>query len=252
MHLHLHLHLRQTMIAFGPVYSYWLFSFKRYNSALKNIKTNRRNGFETTFMRQFIEDTSINTNTNNNNNNNTTYLSHSFSISKCLETSQNLSMTICGNKPLPSSVLPFKTRPLSFMLKHEYDCLLEYYQVAYKNPQISGYKDVIDDSPFVNDWIEMVRSIDLLGQNYKGCISTNDRGSYIQAYFTERAGSEHAYVGEIQYFFVHKFRPTVSFLTHRDPHSSQNVFAFVKWFKPTSEKTRESEGVELLHNELYK
>ncbi|OAD67614.1 hypothetical protein PHYBLDRAFT_173946 [Phycomyces blakesleeanus NRRL 1555(-)] len=273
--MHLHLHLCQTMIDFGPVYGYWLFSFERYNSVLKNIKTNRRNGFELTFMRQYIEESwkgdfvhqllkpmhalacfeifdKFTTNNNNTNTNTNTYLSHSFSISEYLEASQNLSMIICGNEPLPLSALPLKTRPLSFMPKHEYDCLVGYYQAAYKNPQISGCKDVIDDSPFINDWIEMVKSIDLLGQSYKGCIGTNGRGSYIQAYFTERTGSEHAYVGEIQYLFVHNFRPTVSSLTYRNPHSSQHVCAFVKWFKSTSDKTRELEGVELLQDEFYK
>ncbi|OAD68588.1 hypothetical protein PHYBLDRAFT_173011 [Phycomyces blakesleeanus NRRL 1555(-)] len=242
--MHLHLHLRQTMIDFGPVYGYWLFSFER-------------NGFELTFMRQFIEELrkgdfvhrllkpmhalacfEIFDKFTTNNNNTNTYLSHSFSISKYLEASQNLSMTIRGNEPLPPSALPLKTRPLPFMPKHEYDCLVGYYQAAYKNLQISGCKDVIDDSPFINDWIEMVKSVDLLGQSYKGCIGTNGHGSYIQAYFTERTELEHA--------------PTVSSLTYRNPHSSQHVFAFVKWFKSTLDKTRELEGVELLQNEFYK
>ncbi|OAD67760.1 hypothetical protein PHYBLDRAFT_151289 [Phycomyces blakesleeanus NRRL 1555(-)] len=123
-------------------------------------------------------------------NNNNTYLFHSFSISEYLEASWDLSMTIHGKEPLP-----LKTKPLSFMPKHEYDCL----------------------------------SIDLLGQSYKGCIGTNSHGSYIQSYFTERTGSEHV-----------------------NSHSSQHVFAFVKWFKSTSDKTRELEGVELLQNEFYK
>ncbi|OAD71948.1 hypothetical protein PHYBLDRAFT_146933 [Phycomyces blakesleeanus NRRL 1555(-)] len=174
--MHLHLHLHQTMIDFGPVYGYWLFSFERYNNVLKNIKTNQRNGFESTFMRQFIEESwkgnfvcqllkpmhalacfeifdkfTTNNNKNNTNTNINTYLSHSFSISEYLEASQNLSMTICGNEPMSPSALPLKTRSVSFMPKHEYDCLVGYYQAAYKNPQISSCKDVIDDSPFVND-----------------------------------------------------------------------------------------------------
>ncbi|OAD65310.1 hypothetical protein PHYBLDRAFT_176230 [Phycomyces blakesleeanus NRRL 1555(-)] len=239
--MHLHLHLRQTMIDFGPVYGYWLFSFERYNSVLKNIKTNRRNGFKSTFMRQFIEESWRGD-----------YVRRLLKPMHALASSQNLSMTIRGNEPLPPYALPLKTRPLSFMPKHEYDCLVGYYQAAYKNPQISGCKNVIDDSPFVNDWIEMVKSVDLLGQSYKGCIGTNGHGSYIQAYLTEQTGSEHAYVGEIQYLFVHNFRPTVSSLTYGNSHSSQHVFAFVKWFKSTSDKTRELEEVELLQDEFYK
>ncbi|OAD68817.1 hypothetical protein PHYBLDRAFT_66923 [Phycomyces blakesleeanus NRRL 1555(-)] len=34
--MHLHFHLRETVLNFGPVYGYWLFSFERCNGILKN------------------------------------------------------------------------------------------------------------------------------------------------------------------------------------------------------------------------
>ncbi|OAD81234.1 hypothetical protein PHYBLDRAFT_138788 [Phycomyces blakesleeanus NRRL 1555(-)] len=54
--MHLHLHLHDTIRDFGPVYGYWLFGFERYNGLLKNNKTNRKNGFETTYMTKFTAD----------------------------------------------------------------------------------------------------------------------------------------------------------------------------------------------------
>ncbi|KAI9003059.1 hypothetical protein CLU79DRAFT_685875, partial [Phycomyces nitens] len=53
--MHLHLHLRDTVCDFGPVYGYWLFGFERYNGLLKSVKTNRRDGFESTFMKIFVQ-----------------------------------------------------------------------------------------------------------------------------------------------------------------------------------------------------
>ncbi|OAD66829.1 hypothetical protein PHYBLDRAFT_174852 [Phycomyces blakesleeanus NRRL 1555(-)] len=53
--MHQHLHLRKTIHDFGTVYSYWLFGFERYNDLLKHIKTNRKDSFEATYMRSFVQ-----------------------------------------------------------------------------------------------------------------------------------------------------------------------------------------------------
>ena len=55
--MHLHMHLFETVENFGPLYGYWLFSFERYNGYLKDIDTNQKDSFETTFMRKFQEKT---------------------------------------------------------------------------------------------------------------------------------------------------------------------------------------------------
>ncbi|OAD78423.1 hypothetical protein PHYBLDRAFT_140508 [Phycomyces blakesleeanus NRRL 1555(-)] len=47
--MHLNPRFRETILDFGPVYSYWLFIFERYNDLLKNISTNGKdNSSETT------------------------------------------------------------------------------------------------------------------------------------------------------------------------------------------------------------
>ncbi|OAD80866.1 hypothetical protein PHYBLDRAFT_61913 [Phycomyces blakesleeanus NRRL 1555(-)] len=53
--MHLHLHLSKCINNFGPVYVFWLFSFECYNGLLKKFETNRKGGFESIMIKQFLE-----------------------------------------------------------------------------------------------------------------------------------------------------------------------------------------------------
>ncbi|KAG2192665.1 hypothetical protein INT47_009235 [Mucor saturninus] len=162
--MHLHLHLCETILDFGPVYSYWLFGFERYNSILKNINTNRRSGFEATYMRSFIEDTrkgdfvrgfldtpsgqyfsdvfSKLTIHQDITSTQIPYLDLSaFSLPEFLEFAENPLLTVHGNEPLPPSTLPLKKKPMSIMPRLEYNCLVEYYQVVHGDKNINSCKD---------------------------------------------------------------------------------------------------------------
>lgn len=48
-------HLKQCITDFGPVRSFWLFSFERYNGILENMPTNNRS-LEIQLMRRFLCD----------------------------------------------------------------------------------------------------------------------------------------------------------------------------------------------------
>ncbi|XP_016346834.1 uncharacterized protein LOC107692355 isoform X2 [Sinocyclocheilus anshuiensis] len=50
--MHLHLHLKECMLDYGPVYSFWCFSFERFNGILGNFNSNNR-AIEVQIMRQF-------------------------------------------------------------------------------------------------------------------------------------------------------------------------------------------------------
>lgn len=52
--MHLHAHLDKCLYDFGPVYSFWLFSFERENGILGSIPTNKRN-IEIQLMRRFLK-----------------------------------------------------------------------------------------------------------------------------------------------------------------------------------------------------
>ena len=54
MNMHLHMHLKSVLEDFGPVYSYWLYGFERYNGILGNMYTNNRD-VPVQLMRRFIK-----------------------------------------------------------------------------------------------------------------------------------------------------------------------------------------------------
>ena len=50
--MHLHCHLQECIRDYGPIHSFWLFSFERYNGILGNYQTNNRS-IEIQLMRRF-------------------------------------------------------------------------------------------------------------------------------------------------------------------------------------------------------
>ena len=56
--IHLHAHLTECILDYGPVYSFWLFSFERYNGLLGKTPTNKRN-IEIQFMNRFCRDSIV-------------------------------------------------------------------------------------------------------------------------------------------------------------------------------------------------
>lgn len=56
--MHLHSHVVDCIMDYGPVYSFWLFSFERYNGLLGNFSTNQRS-IELQLMRKFLSDQQI-------------------------------------------------------------------------------------------------------------------------------------------------------------------------------------------------
>ncbi len=55
---HLHCHLRDVILDYGPIHSFWLFSFERYNGILGNIPNNHRS-ITMQLMRKFTQHTHL-------------------------------------------------------------------------------------------------------------------------------------------------------------------------------------------------
>lgn len=53
--MHMHLHLKDCVLDYGPVYSFWLFAFERYNGILGSYQTNNRL-IEVQLMRKFVSE----------------------------------------------------------------------------------------------------------------------------------------------------------------------------------------------------
>ncbi|OAD80847.1 hypothetical protein PHYBLDRAFT_61900 [Phycomyces blakesleeanus NRRL 1555(-)] len=194
--MHLHLHFRETIFNFGPVYSYWLFAFERYNGLLKNISTNSKNGFEATFMKCFVEDIYKN------------------------------------NKSLPPTSLPLSASKPSSMGDIDYSHLLEYYKLTYLTPDLVHYQNAAASPFFVDNQIIKLKSINILGQVFYGNNGTTGRRSYVQSLFLGSDRSiETTFTCQIKYIFIHSFTPppTSPYYEADSTHHDQHVFVFVNW-----------------------
>ena len=56
--LHMHLHLKECLLDYGPVHTFWLFSFERYNGLLGKFHTNNQM-IEEQIMRKFLSEQQI-------------------------------------------------------------------------------------------------------------------------------------------------------------------------------------------------
>lgn len=56
--MHLHCHLMNCTLDYGPIYSFWCFSFERYNGLLGNYPTNKRD-IEIQLMKRFYRDSNV-------------------------------------------------------------------------------------------------------------------------------------------------------------------------------------------------
>ncbi|XP_056015784.1 uncharacterized protein LOC125660837 isoform X1 [Ostrea edulis] len=56
--MHMHCHLSQCVLDYGPIYSFWLFSFERYNGHLGSMPNNSRS-IEMQLMRGFLRDSFV-------------------------------------------------------------------------------------------------------------------------------------------------------------------------------------------------
>ncbi|OAD72417.1 hypothetical protein PHYBLDRAFT_169546 [Phycomyces blakesleeanus NRRL 1555(-)] len=209
--MHLHLYLCETIRDFGPVYGYWLFGFEQYNGLLKNVNTNRKDSFEVTYMNSFVQDTFKD------------YQPSSKHTQTLLF--QFLAMNLFLYLHFLSISNP------SAMSDVNYPRLLDYYKVAYCMPKLEGYQHPSSPFSFVNNQIIKLKSINLLGQVYKGCKYASGRGSFVQSLFLGSQGNNQlAYTGQIQYLFLHSFTPPVdntelqALIIYQDKH----VFVFVK------------------------
>ena len=56
--MHLHCHLKECILDYGTIYSFWLFSFERFNGILEHYPSNNRN-IEVCLMNRFLTDFSL-------------------------------------------------------------------------------------------------------------------------------------------------------------------------------------------------
>ncbi|OAD81555.1 hypothetical protein PHYBLDRAFT_162154 [Phycomyces blakesleeanus NRRL 1555(-)] len=224
--MHLHLHLHECIRDFGP-----------------NFKTNGKDGFEATYMKNFVQ------NAYKGDYINAVLKSSSqfpfiHTLSKLVTTSipattvttlssRPFRLQAFGNEPLPPSTFPLKYKKPLVMDDSDYLHLLEYYQVAYNLPDLASYQDTSYNRPALDNQIIKLNTI--------------SHGSLVQTKFVGSNGNIIlGFAGQIQYLFTHSFQLPPMHNLHLTcmVHDHQHVFAFIKWFRTSSDRSREDDGVE--------
>jgi hypothetical protein len=57
--MHMHCHLSQCVLDYGPVYTFWVFNFERYNGHIGNMRNNYSKSIEMQLMRGFLRDSFV-------------------------------------------------------------------------------------------------------------------------------------------------------------------------------------------------
>ena len=252
--MHFHIHLKEGLLDYGPAYGYWVFNFERYNGDVKNIDTNRKGSFESTYMENFLyaihgldylQSFNISPDTVGYHilhrlvNKEVKQLNqspmqkeveqslNSFNINTFVGLAQRESMMrVNGSEALPlqtigSIKLPSRVTDLNNDAVL-YNCIFHFYSSRYGPAQVCPlYRQIQPGQVFVDDKIIKFKSIEILGQKYKAATSTSSRGSFICAFMPGNDGNPVLHPGQIQFFFCHVFGDAL------------HTFAFIKWYKPT-------------------
>lgn len=219
-----------------------MFNFERYNGDIKNIKTNRKGHFETTYLHKFLatvhgadylyssnisEESSgyailyqLATNKKKTQKNLEKLEKHKkkteeFDLNTFVISTHQKPTFIHGSEALPlSTIESIKLNQSTDLIRDMrlYNCIFNYYS------SLIGLQ-----LPFtlasLSKKIQKFKKIDILGQKY----SSMDRGSYITAFFPGENQTLSLRPGQIQFFFCHEMNGDVF------------TFAYVKWYQPTQQ-----------------
>ncbi|OAD65116.1 hypothetical protein PHYBLDRAFT_176412 [Phycomyces blakesleeanus NRRL 1555(-)] len=183
--MHLHLHLHECIRDFGP-----------------NFKTNDKDGFEATYMKNFVQNAYKGD-----------YVNAVLKSSSQIPFIHTLSKLVTTSIPA-ATVTTLSSRP--FRLQ----AFVQGYTDPYNPPKGN---EPLPPSTFPLKYKKPSAKF----------VSSN--GNIILGF-----------AGQIQYLFTHSFQlpPTHNLHLTRIVHDHQHVFAFIKWFRTSSDRSHEDDGVE--------
>ncbi|GET49776.1 hypothetical protein GLOIN_2v1775288 [Rhizophagus irregularis DAOM 181602=DAOM 197198] len=247
--LHLSLHLCECSLDYGPLYTFWCFSFERMNGMLGSFPNSRRK-IEPEIMRRLMFDNQISNIINSGvESKGLDLISNRPSVGSLSEadqfsademrrfwlTSRNIhESTTTGKEAFPGEML----RPVFndiVMSSDMLDLIVEYYMASYETMEFrKPFGEGAEDSIIVQ-------------------VKMNQFGSsFILAKFMTESGDIDCYPGQVQYFFTHA-------INLPDGLSEHNL-AFIRWYKPAESsniryhfRVRDDEicNVELWGTEFY-
>lgn len=244
--MHLHGHLNECIKDYGPIYSFWLFSFERYNGLLGNIPSNKKS-IELQIMNRFCRDNAIlgcTTPVEYREN----LQPHMKRLGNCFSdrgTLRDITLSsYVGIMKLSSRDCDFTQTDWSLpsyaemtgkietytLSESEHRCLRGMYSVIF--PNYNNNDILVPLSGLKSKTVSVNNSV--FGAKY----SRSHRSSYITAYWCNDTGNIQPYPnmylepqpGIIQYFLKH--------IIYIKDVPVEHLLAFVEWYLPANYETR--------------
>ena len=247
LNIHLSLHLAECCRDYGPLYSFWCYSFERMNGVLGSYPNSKRQ-IEPELLRIVMQgwklDDLISSQSDN------IKLSEALELVKSRQTTgslaanesstfaelyqfmqiyrQNIDVTITGSEPFPGEMMSPKKERVS-LPDNIYKLLVQYYNTAYNQEFVSiadaALRDIDEDfivvMPNVNQYGRIRIGAEIFGSIIAARYKNN---SHILAKFIQDNEMIESWPGEVQFYFEHSIDlPSGTKLHH---------LAFVKWHLP--------------------
>ncbi|GBC11559.2 hypothetical protein GLOIN_2v1776801 [Rhizophagus irregularis DAOM 181602=DAOM 197198] len=201
LNIHLSLHLTECCHDYGPLYSFWCFSFERMNGILGSYP-NSHHQIESELLRIIMQNQKLDDLLSDQSDN--------LRLQEGLKSFRlDVDETITGKEPFPSEIM--KLTRLKVNLPEEIcDHLVQYYKDAYN-------LDFISFNKYVSS-----RQIKLRNSNQQ--IIVHPRANQFENEIVE------AFPDQVQFFFEHTVELPDGYHTHR--------LAFVKWYLPVEDQQK--------------
>ncbi|CAG2254157.1 unnamed protein product [Mytilus edulis] len=252
--MHLHCHLASCVRDFGPVYSFWLFSFERYNGHLGSLPNNSR-AIELQIMRRFTRDAYVNS-IELPDNFQELFKKNFLDLNRCTEIGievtdqeiRNILYLSRRSAPIPnqdwSNISAYKFSKVSThcLTAEEYRVLRCTYTIIY--PDLAHM--VLPES------CRKCSSVTLRNEVYGSWESRHKRSSFVMAYWNaedgqivEDIGTGDLLPGIVQTYYLHNLII--------ENESKVHLFAKVNWLAPLPDRYRYHCGkpVEVWSRDIY-
>ncbi|GET57088.1 hypothetical protein GLOIN_2v1786147 [Rhizophagus irregularis DAOM 181602=DAOM 197198] len=266
--LHLSLHLCECSLDYGPLYTFWCFSFESMNGMLGSFPNSRRK-IELEIMRRLMFDNQISNIINSGvKSKGLDLISNRPSVGSLSEADQfsadEMRRFWLTSRNIHESTTTGKEAFLGEMLRPVFndivmssdmlDLIVEYYMVSYETMEFrKPFGEGAEDSIIVQVKMNQFGRCRIGSEIFGSSISSRHvKSSFILAKFITESGDINCYPGQVQYFFTHA-------VNLPDGLSEHNL-AFIRWYKPAESsniryhfRVRDDEicNVELWSTEFY-
>ena len=236
--MHMHCHLSSCIKEFGPLHTFWLFPFERYNGILEEQPTNNRS-VELQLMRRFQKDNAS--------------LNLQHEVKSWPEAEKNFGVLLDGDNDLDSTAFANVTKPgpkstLGSFTTESIPIMKRLYAKLYPDFE----SQILDSQVYVSYTFRKYSTIQWHGKTLTSNLNKNAKNCLLMAlpHFNFSSSGDTGQqsgerLAEVDYFLTH------SMILPDNPQPLLHLFACVKWPMMHSQHEKYGNPVKVWYRNLY-